>query len=162
MLFHLSIEADDPRHVAHVFAELWQSEAFPFPSVMDGSWVAFAGDDRGTIIEVYPRGTEIHPGEGDAVGVMSAHRRHNPTHMAIGTDLTEERVLDICKREGWAAKYCKRGGAFGVLEIFVEVCQMIEVLTPQMQREYLNAVTIPNWKAMLAARAGAAPEKLAA
>jgi len=29
---------------------------------------------------------------------------------------------------------------------------MIEVLTPQMQEEYLDAVTIPNWKAMLAAR----------
>ena len=27
---------------------------------------------------------------------------------------------------------------------------MIEVLTPEMQNEYLSAVNIPNWKAALA------------
>lgn len=29
MLFHLSIDADDPRHVAEVIAELWGGRAFP-------------------------------------------------------------------------------------------------------------------------------------
>ena len=151
MLFHVSIEAADPKHVAEVIAEIWQGEALPFPAVIDGSWAALAGDDRGTLIEVYPRGTEIHPTDGDAIGVLSMHRRHNPTHMAIATSLDMEAIFAICEREGWEAKYCKRGGAFGVIEIFMEGCQMIEVLTPQMQREYLDATTIPNWKAMLAA-----------
>jgi len=91
----------------------------PFPAVTDGSWAALAGDERGTLIEVYPRGTELHPTEGDAIGVLSAHRRHNPTHMAIGTNLDTDQVLAICEREGWEAKYCKRGGAFGVIEIFM-------------------------------------------
>jgi hypothetical protein len=54
-------------------------------------------------------------------------------------------------REGWPAKYRKRGGAFGVIEIFVEGCQMIEVLTEEMQREYVDSVTIPNWMAMIEA-----------
>ena len=152
MLFHLSIEADDPRHVASVFAEFWGGEAFEFPPVAEGSWVAMAGDDRGTMIEVYPRGTQIHPGEGDAVGVASNHRHHNATHMAIATQLDMDTVLAICAREGWPAKYRRRGGVFGVIEIFAEGCQMVEVLTPEMQREYLDAVTIPNWRAMLAAR----------
>ena len=66
MLFHLSIDADDPRHVAHVLAEYWGGVAMPFPPVIEGSWVAFAGDDRGTIVEVYPRGTEVHESAGDA------------------------------------------------------------------------------------------------
>ncbi len=66
MLFHLSIAADDPQHVAGFFAEIWGGEALPFPAVIDGSWAALAGDDRGTMIEVYPRGTEIHVCEGDA------------------------------------------------------------------------------------------------
>ena len=52
-------------------------------------------------------------------------------------------MLAIAKREGWPAKYRKRGDAFGVIEIFVEGCQMIEVLTEEMQREYVEAVTIP-------------------
>jgi hypothetical protein len=159
MLFHVSIEADDPQHVAEVIAEFWEGEALPFPSVIDGSWAALAGDDRSTMIEIYPRGTELHPTEGDAVGILSAHRRHNPTHAAIGTNLPAHVIFTICKREGWEAKYCKRGGVFGVIEIFMEGCQMIEVLTPEMQQEYLDAITIPNWKAMLAA-GGKLPGKM--
>lgn len=163
MLFHVSIEADDPQHVAEVLGEIWEGEALPFPAVIDGSWVALAGDGRGTMIEVYPRGTELHPTDGDAIGVLSAHRRHNATHMAIATELDAESVFAICKREGWEAKYCRRGGIFGLIEIFVEGCQMIEVLTPEMQQEYLEAITIDNWKAMLAAgRELAVTGKLAA
>ena len=29
MLFHVSLEADDPRHVAHVFAEIFGGAAAP-------------------------------------------------------------------------------------------------------------------------------------
>ena len=60
MLFHVSIEADDPRRIAEVIAELWDGAAAPFPSVTPGSWVALSGDERGTMIEIYPRGTELH------------------------------------------------------------------------------------------------------
>jgi hypothetical protein len=155
MLFHVSIEVDDPRHVAEVVAELFGGAALPFPPVTPGSWIALAGDDRGTAIEFYPRGTEIHevPGDHDAHGVRVAPRRNNATHFAMATKLGEDEVLAIAKREGWPAKYRKRGGAFGVIEIFVEGCQMIEVLTDEMQREYLDTVTIPNWQAMLQAHA---------
>ena len=154
MLFHVSLEVDEPRHVAEVVAELFGGEALPFPPVTPGSWIAMAGDDRGTIIEFYPRGTEIHevPGDHDATGVRVAPRRHNATHIAIATGLDQDQVLAIAKREGWPAKYRKRGDAFGVIEIFVEGCQMIEVLTDEMQREYVGAVTIENWKAMLEAQ----------
>ena len=158
MLFHVSIEADDPRRVAEVLAELWCGAAAPFPSVTDGSWVALSGDERGTIVEIYPRGTEIHPvlGDHDATGVRGQARRHNATHFAMGTQLNDFEVFTIAKREGWPAKYRKRGGAFGVIEMFVEGCQMIEVLTDEMQREYVDAITIPNWMAMLAAQRQAA------
>jgi len=154
MLFHVSLEVDEPRHVAEVVAELFGGEALPFPPVTPGSWIAMAGDDRGTIIEFYPRGTEIHEvaGDHDATGVRVAPRRHNATHIAIGTKLGQDAVLAIAKREGWPAKYRKRGDAFGVIEIFVEGCQMVEVLTEEMQREYVGAVTIENWKAMLEAQ----------
>lgn len=154
MLFHVSIDADDPRHVAEVIAELWGGKALPFPSVAAGSWVALSGDERGTIVEVYPRGTELHEvdGDHDAIGLQGMPRRHNPTHIAIATQLDLEAVLAICEREGWPAKYRKRGGVFGVVEIFVEGFQMIEVLTPEMQRQYTRAITIENWQRMLEAR----------
>lgn len=152
MLFHLSIEADDPRHVAEFFARLWGGEALPFPAVTEGSWAALAGDDRGTLIEVYPRGTEIHAVEGDAdaIGLPTGESRRSATHMAIATQMDAFTVMDLCQKEGWDAKYRRRGGRFGVIEIFVEGCQMIEVLTPEMQREYLDTVSIPNWKRMIA------------
>jgi hypothetical protein len=71
----------------------------------------------------------------------------------MATRLNEDEVLAIAKREGWPAKYRKRGNAFGVIEIFVEGCQMIEVLTEEMQREYVETVTIPNWMTMVQAMA---------
>jgi hypothetical protein len=154
MLFHVSIEADDPRHAAEIVAELFGGAAAPFPPVTPGSWIALAGDDRGTAIEFYPRGTEIHevPGDHDATGLRVEPRRNNATHFAMATKLGQDEVLAIARREGWPAKYRKRGGAFGVIEIFVEGCQMIEVLTAEMQREYVEAVTVPNWMAMLEAQ----------
>jgi hypothetical protein len=151
MLFHLSIEADNPKRMAEFFAEIWDGEALPFLSVTPGSWAAHSGDDRATMIEIYPRGTEIHAVEGDhdAAGVRVAPHRHNATHMAIGTKKDEAEIHSICARYGFPAKYRKRGGIFGVIEIFAEDCQMIEVLTDEMQREYTSMVTIPNWKMML-------------
>jgi hypothetical protein len=154
MMFHVSIEADDPRRVAEIFAHILGGEALPFPPVTPGSWVALAGDDRGTMIEVYPRGTEIHAGPGaqGAVGVRVPPRRHNATHMAIATKLDMDEVIALCDRAGWPAQYCRRGGVFGVIEIFAEGCQMVEVLTEEMQREYLDAISIENWKRMLETR----------
>lgn len=151
MLFHVSLEADDPRHVAHVFAEIFGGAAAPFPPIGDDSWVALAGDDRGTMIEVYARGTEMHvaPGDDDAVGLTGPMRRNNATHIAIATPAEMDDVFAIAEREGWPVKYCRRGGAFGVIELWVEGCQLVEVLTPAMQAEYLEAITIPNYQAML-------------
>jgi len=152
MLFHMSIAAHDPRRVATVIAELWDGEAAVFPPVIEGSWVAMAGDDRGTILEVYPIDTVLCEGEGPAgaFGVRTGHIGRTPTHGAIATNLNQDKVLAIAEREGWSAKYCKRGGKFGVIEMWIEGRQMIEVLTPEMQGEYLDCMTIENWRRMLA------------
>jgi len=139
MIFHLSIEADDPRHVAEVVAELWNGRASPFPPVAEGSWMAIAGDERNTTLEIYPRGTELKVAEGDAdsYGAQGTGKPFNATHAAIATPLDREAVFAIAAREGWPAKYRKRGGIFGVIEFWVEGSQLLEVLTPEMQAEYL-------------------------
>ena len=142
MLFHMSIAADDPRHVAEVIAELWRGQVRPFRAVSDGGWMALAGDERGTLIEVYPRGTvlcETH-GDADAHGEVLGADRLSATHGAIATALDTDAVLAIARREGWPAKYRKRGGMFGVVELWIEGRQMMEILTPEMQREYLAAM----------------------
>ena len=42
------------------------------------------------------------------------------------------------------------GGAFGVVELWIEGNRMVEVLTEQMQREYLDTMRLDAWQAMLA------------
>ncbi len=139
MLFHVSIDAEDPRHVAEVIAELWGGAAAPFPPVIEGSWMALAGDDRNTTVEVYPRGAELVPGEGDAdaYGRIGMPQPRSSTHFAMATAMDRAQVAAIADREGWPVKYRSRGGMFGVMELWVEGTRMIEVLTPEMQAEYL-------------------------
>src|SRR3954449_9493332 len=84
MIFHFSIAADDPKSTATMLAELWRGEAFYFPMVGEGSWVAHAGDDRRSTIEVYPRGLALYPsadGQGDQRS--EAVSRHGPFHAAV-------------------------------------------------------------------------------
>jgi hypothetical protein len=152
MIFHLSIDADDPRHVAGVLAELLGGEAMPFPPVAVGSWMALADDERGSSVEVYPRGTQLvlADGDADAIGMSGGDSQYSATHFAMATNLSLEEVFAIAERENWPAKYRKRGGIFGVIEFWIEGRRMVEVLTADMQREYLAIATIGNWKAMLA------------
>lgn len=140
MIFHLSIAAKNPQHVAGVIAELWRGRAMPFPPVAVGSWVALAGDDRNSLIEVYPFGSELRPVDGDADAAAQTNAQPSAltaTHAAVASPLAEGEVFAIAEREGWQAKYRKRGGQFGVIELWLENATMIEVLTVEMQREYL-------------------------
>lgn len=150
MLFHVSIDARDPRHVAHVLAELLGGRATPFPPVAEGSWLAHAGDERNTMVEVYPRGTQLieAPGDADALGVPGEGGL-SATHFAMATRRTRAEVFAIAMREGWPAKYRKRGGAFGVIELWLEGNRMVEVMTAAMQREYLETMRLEGWQGML-------------
>jgi hypothetical protein len=138
MLFHISIAAERPEAAARLVAELWRGRAYPFPPVAEGSWIAMAGDERGSAIEVYPLGTELHEGDGESAARALAGRpaRNGPVHVAIATELDVEAVMGIAKRFGAPAKICSRG-PFRVIETWVEGSFMIEVLTPEMQAEYL-------------------------
>lgn len=151
MLFHMSISADDPEHVSGVIAELWGGEHFPFTPVAVGSWVAHAGDDRNTAMEVYPRGTELMPSRTETkVQDRSAPRgNYGATHAAIATPLPPDKVFEIARREGWHALYDKRANAFGVIEFWIENSVMLEVLTPEMQQEYLDTMTLEKWRAAM-------------
>lgn len=153
MIHHISFAAREPQRVAEVIAALWGGEAFPFPPVAEGSWVAIAGDARGTTMEVYPMGAELHPapGDADAEAVMRTDPpRHVATHAAIASPLGMEEVCALAAREGWLTKYCRRAGKFGVIEFWVENAFLLEVLTPEMQREYTDFMTPDAWRAVLA------------
>jgi hypothetical protein len=157
MIFHVSIAASEPRRVAGVLAELWGGTAAPFPPVSDDGWIVFADDDRGSAIEVYPEGTVLREvdGDADAVGIRLPSIGLTATHIAIATTLDHAGVMRIAMREGWPAKYRKRGGAFGVIELWIEGAVMVEVMTAEMQTEYRIAMSSENWFQMLASRIAA-------
>jgi hypothetical protein len=99
-------------------------------------------------------GAELVPVDGDhdsEARMNPAASRLTPTHAAIATPLSQDEVYAIARREGWTVKYRKRGNIFGVIELWIEDAVLLEVLTAEMQAEYLAAVTPGNWKAMLAA-----------
>jgi hypothetical protein len=146
MLYHASIPANDTRRVAAVIAELWQGYCAPFPA-FPGSYIAMAGDERGTEIEVCPYHQENVIGANEVeITYNEQATGHSATHIAIATPLKQEQVLEIAAREGWSARRCNRGGMFHVIEFWVENNILIEVLTPEMQREYGASVTPVNWE----------------
>ena len=157
MIFHASIPAHDPKRVAQVLAELWDGFAAPFSPFPD-AWMAVAGDDRGSIIEVYPSDRVITPGGGHeesvSYGANTLKRpQYSAFHMAIATKLSAEDVIAIGEREGWRAVRCTRGdNFFHVIEFWIENSTMLEFLTPEMQAEYLAFATPANFQAMAAAR----------
>jgi hypothetical protein len=149
MIFHISISADDPKRTATMLAELWRGEAFPFPMVAKGSWVAYAGDDRRSAVEVYPRDVAMYPTDRAAEERYEPTSRHGPFHAAIATPLNIEEVEEIGRRYGCHTSLCQRGPWFRVVEFWIDNAQMVEMLTPEMQQEYQQNVTLENWRAML-------------
>ena len=145
MIFHLSIDSREPRRVAGVIAELFGSNiVVPFPPVGNGaSYMALAGDARNSGVEVYPRGTglELADGVDEAVGVQGEGHL-SATHFAMATPLEEARVHAIAAREGWTSRRCNRGGQFDVIEFWLENDRMVEVLTAEMQAQYLRGASI--------------------
>jgi len=149
MIFHFSISADDPKRTATMLAELWRGEALPFPMLGQGCWVAHAGDDRRSTIEVYPRDVALYPAERFGDLRPEPAPRYVPFHAAVGTPLSIEEVEEIGRRYGCKTRVCQRGPWFRVIEFWVDNALMLEMLTPEMQREYQDNVTIDNWRAML-------------
>ena len=141
MLFHASIPADEPERVARVLAELWRGEVLAFPPFPQ-AFVVLAGDDRRTVLDVYPRGREHVPARGEyAVRANPAPSPHSEVHLALGTVLAEEDVLALAGREGWLAQRSDRGGLFAVIEFWVENKFLLEVLSATEQRRYVENLT---------------------
>lgn len=149
MIFHFSIAADDPKRTARMLAELWRGEALPFPMLGRGSWIAHAGDDRRSSIEVYPRNVALYPAERFGDLRHEEVSRHGPFHAAVATPLSIEEVEEIGHRYDCKTRVCRRGPWFRVVEFWVDNCLMLEMLTPEMQQEYLANVTLENWHASL-------------
>lgn len=128
--------------VAQVLAELLGGGVSRFGPYRD-SYIAWAGDEHGTALEVFPLGTELFPDR----GAGQCNFRHNAehtgfvtTHAAVSVRRSKEEVVALAQRAGWRALELSRG-SFRVIEFWIENRVMLEVLTPDMAAEYLVATS---------------------
>lgn len=148
MLHHISIAVDRPQQVAEVLAEIFKGRVAPFP-FNPGSYVALAGDEFGTLIELYPSGSELIPDahEGESGFQLTQQSSHYaPFHAAISVPSSLEEIERIGDRAGWRVFLASREGLFDVIEFWVENRLMLELLTPTMAQKYLqtlNPETLP-------------------
>ena len=158
MINHISIGVQNPERVANIIAELWGGYALPFPSC-PGSYVAFADDGRGSMVEVIPAHVQLVPGMGlpDANGSAeqtntsefeSKFEPDNETtlfgsvHLNINSPLDEKSIKAIAKRESWRCFTANRGGGlFQLIEFWIEDRFLIEVNTPEMTARYVEIAT---------------------
>jgi hypothetical protein len=157
MIFHFSMDADQPERVAKALAWIWSCEAYPFPPVGKGSWIVIADDGRASAIEIYQRGVVLAPGAGaEPVQARSCPAPANSaTHFAVATQLGETEVCALGAAEGWRCVRQSRGGRFDVIELWIENRILIEVLTPEMQAQYLATSNPAEWRQMMEARRAA-------
>jgi hypothetical protein len=161
MIHHISIPARNPLHVANVLAEVLNGKVGPFPPNIN-SYVVIVGDEYGTLIEIYPLGSEMMPGQGHE-GVTFCQNAHpyaySAVHVAISVPTSQEQIERIAAREGWRAVRCNRDGIFDVIEFWVENRLMLELLPPAIAPLYLNAMQPQNleqfWRQLATAEVGA-------
>ena len=165
MINHISIGVNDTEKTAKVLAEIWGGYAMPFPGAPD-SWLVFADDGKGTGVEVTPNNTVLEPGKGlpaeenfdinvptEEFEAKFVSTNENPkyvsTHLNINTKLSVEDVKAIAEREGWRCFVANRGGgAFQLIELWVENRFMLEIMTPEMTEMYINIMqpeSYANW-----------------
>lgn len=169
MINHISVAVENPEKVANVLAELWNGAmVIPFPPC-PGGYIVVANDGKGSAVEIIPSKTVLVPGEGfpadenfdqktlteefEAKFVQTDIAPHFvATHLNINTTLNEREVKDIAKREGWRVVTCNRDrGFFQLIELWIEDRFLLEVMTPEQTRRYVE-ITDP---AFLAAAFGA-------
>ncbi|WP_299048923.1 hypothetical protein [uncultured Tateyamaria sp.] len=146
-LAHLSVDAENPEHVAGVLARIMGGTALPFPPC-PGAFIAFDRSDDGTAIEVYPAGMQVQRGPDQIAFVQGpATSGAVASHVCLTSDLTEAQLLDIGTRNGWTARTCNRG-PFSCVEIWLEDRVLIEALDPGMTQDYRQTMSAAQWRAM--------------
>lgn len=139
MIHHLSIGAENPERVAAVLAELMGGMSIPFPP-NPGAFMAIAGDQHGTSIEVYPADTQLVPNgpAGTSFARSGQAPAYNPFHFAFSVDCDQAKIEAIAAREGWQCHACPRGPDFDVVEVWIENRNMVEFLPPAFAARYLK------------------------
>jgi hypothetical protein len=145
MIHHISIAVRNPLLVADVVAEILEGQVLLAPpNFPKDSRLVFPGDEHGTLIEVLPYGTELHPHDSEA-GMRSGVEPNSSfvaVHAYISVRINAEQLLRIGARERWLTRRCNRG-PFELIEFWIENRLLIEFATPEMTAQYIGLLTNP-------------------
>lgn len=158
MLHHISLPVENPLHVAQVLAELLKGQAAPFPS-HPGSYMVIEGDAHGTLIELYPAGTELIPGYATHPVGFALNAFASPftgVHAAMSVPINAETIAEIGDREGWRTVTCDRG-PFKVIEFWIENKLLLELLPAPLATQYLEFMQPDNLAKFFAGNSAPAP-----
>jgi hypothetical protein len=155
MIRHISMPARDPRHVASVLAELMGGRAYPFRGPLPGAWLALAGDEHGTLIEIYPETTVMRPAAGERhipFATTAAPPDHVGWHVNLSVALERPAIEAIAAREGWqvalyGAAPPGKPAVFHVIQLWVENRTLVELITPSMLPDYLRLARFASFEA---------------
>ena len=160
MIHHFSLPAADPRHVAHVLGELLGGYVGPFVGPIPGAWVAYADDEHGTGVEVYPERTELFPGRSDdeqGRAVLGEAPAAVAFHALLSVAVDRRTIEEIGAREGWRTRHFWRGPPdhplFELYEFWVENRVMLEIATPDMLSAYTKITNAAAQRMILAGKA---------
>lgn len=134
MIYHVSIETENPEKVSKAIADIWCGVASPLDRLVSGSWIAFCENDPLSAIEVFPLGTDIRRSGGTDAPWYSPYmpaaeigsQRPSATHVALGTSRTVPEILAIIDKNGWDAKHVLRGNRFELIEMWVSDYLVVE------------------------------------
>jgi len=158
VIHHFSIPARDPAAVARVLAELIGGRAYRFPGPLPGAAMAVSGDRHGTMIEIYPEGVVMAPGEGEEAVAYRAEPGARPReafHALLSVPHGRAAIERIGTAAGWRTRFFNRAApgrppVFNVIEVWVEnrillevvPADMIEVYETYMQIERMDALDL--------------------
>ena len=139
MIQHVSIVADRPEQTAGVLARIIGGIAIPLGPAR-GSWTAVGTDPLGNVVEVMPRGTELHPGKAEAETRMGAPSRHSGVHLLVESPLAEDEVMHVACEAGVRAYRSVRQLFGELIEVWLDECLLVEVLPFEWARNYRRLI----------------------
>lgn len=152
MIYHVSISAQNPCHVAKVLAEIMGGCCYPSPGPIPASWMVVSGDSVETMIEVCPAATTLQPGGRDDEQAVAVRQRTRPATMpfrfllSVSSDFGT--IQAIGAREGWLTQLVGRGAPgqepfFNVIEFWIENTLMLELAPEDMIDSYMDLFQLP-------------------
>lgn len=141
MIHHISIDANNPLHVATVLAEILQGQVYKF--FIPGSYIVLPFDPYGTHFVVLKIGDIWMPGrERQSAKICQAvSTKFVASHAAISVPATQQQIEEIGKREGWrVVARINRDAPFSAIEFWLENRTLFELFTPEFASQYLEAM----------------------